>query len=253
MRIETRGLSFAYNGAKALSGVNMEVSGGQLVGLVGPNGSGKSTLLKCMDRLLVPGEGKVLLDGVDISEMSRRQVARRMGYVPQSTSALFPKTVMETVLMGRIPHGTWAPRSRDREIASGVLDRFGLRNISSRDIRSLSGGQSQKVIIARAAAQEPDVYLLDEPTSSLDLANQIDVMELVKEEVKRGALVIMAVHDLNLALRYCDHFVMLKGGKVVMGGDSDSLSREVLEEVYDIRAKVLGKGKNRVLVPLSRR
>ena len=253
VRIGVRGLTFAYNGADVLKDVNLDLAGGNLVGLVGPNGSGKSTLLKCLDRLLVPRKGKVLLDGKDLSRMGRKGIARRIGYVPQSTSILFPKTVFDTVLMGRIPHGNWSPTRGDLRIATRILRDMGMGNLAGRDLNSLSGGQRQKVMIARALAQKPEVLLLDEPTSSLDLANQIDVMELIIRQKRKGIVAVMAVHDLNLALRYCDSFILLKGGRVVAGGDSESLSREVLEEVYDIRARIIGKGKDKVLLPVSRR
>jgi iron complex transport system ATP-binding protein len=185
--------------------------------------------------------------------MGRRELARKIGYVPQSTRFLFPKSVFDTVLMGRIPHGTWTPTVKDLETVARVLKELELGDLSQRDLNSLSGGQKQKVMIARAFAQDPDVLLLDEPTSSLDLANQLDIMELIKGLTKKGILAIMAVHDLNLALRYCDSFVLLKAGKVVATGDSDTVSSEVLEEVYDIKAKVLGKGKEKVFLPISRR
>ncbi len=251
--LELKDLHFSYNGIKALAGVNLSMRGGDLVGLVGPNGSGKSTLLKNLDRIIVPKKGKVLLDGKDLSSMKRREIARRIGYVPQSSVNLFSKTVFDTVLMGRIPHGSWAPTRSDLRKVSDIIVEFGLQDLSGRGLNSLSGGEKQKVIIARAVAQEPEIVLLDEPTSSLDLANQIDVMELIKTQTEKGILAVMAVHDLNLALRYCDRFVLLKAGKVVANGDSDALSRTVLEDVYEIKAKVLGNGKEKVFVPLSRR
>ncbi len=253
MNLRVKDLHFSYNGTYALSGIDLDMEGGSLIGLVGPNGSGKSTLLKNLDRILQPGKGKVLIDSRDLSSMKRRETARRIGYVPQSSMNLFPKTVFETVLMGRIPHGSWAPTRKDLDLVSGILKEFDLEALSSRDLNSLSGGQRQKVIIARAVAQEPDMLLLDEPTSSLDLANQIDVMELIKKQTGKGILAIMAVHDLNLALRYCDRFVLLKAGKVVAKGDSEALSRKVLEDVYEIKAKVLGEGRDKVFIPLSRR
>jgi iron complex transport system ATP-binding protein len=253
VRLSVKNLHFAYNGTEVLRGIDLDLKGGSLVGLVGPNGSGKSTLLKNMDRIVTPGKGNVYLDGKDLSSMKKRDSARRIGYVPQSSANLFPRTVFETVLMGRIPHGSWAPSRKDLEIVSAVMKEFGLEELAGRDLNSLSGGQRQKVIIARAVAQEPEVLLLDEPTSSLDLANQIDVMELVKKQTSKGILVVMAVHDLNLALRYCDRFVLLKAGMVVAKGESDVLSRRVLEDVYDIKARVLGEGREKVLVPVSRR
>ncbi|MEA3558022.1 MAG: ABC transporter ATP-binding protein, partial [Candidatus Thermoplasmatota archaeon] len=247
MSLRVKDLHFSYNRKDVLSEVNLYLKGGNLVGLVGPNGSGKSTLLKNLDRILTPKKGSVLLNGKSIVSMKRRDIARRIGYVPQSTGDLFSKTVFDTVLMGRIPHGSWAPTGSDLRKVSDVLVEFGLQDLSDRDTNSLSGGQKQKVSIARAVAQEPEVLLLDEPTSALDLANQIDVMELIKKQTEKGILAVMAVHDLNLALRYCDRFVLLKAGKVVAKGDSEALSREVLEEVYEIKAKVLGNGKEKVL------
>jgi iron complex transport system ATP-binding protein len=253
VRLKVEDLHFSYNGSEALSGIDLDLEGGSLVGLVGPNGSGKSTLLKNLDRILSPNKGRILIDGKDLFSLKRREAARRIGYVPQSSVNLFPKTVFDTVLMGRIPHGSWAPVKKDLEKVSGVLKEFDLEDLSDRDLNSLSGGQKQKVIIARALAQEPDILLLDEPTSSLDLSNQIDVMELIKKQTGKGILAVMAVHDLNLALRYCDRFILLKAGRVVAKGDSEALSQRVLEDVYDIKARILGSGKEKVLVPVSRR
>ncbi len=247
------GVDFSYNGKEVLSDMSLRLGGGDLVGLVGPNGSGKSTLLKILDSILTPGRGRVLLEGRPMSDLKGKDIAKRIGYVPQSTVTLFPKTVFDTILMGRIPYGSWAPTRKDLTIVKDVLVDLGLETLSGRTLNSLSGGQKQKVMIGRSLAQESDILLLDEPTSSLDLANQIDVMDLIKGETSKGKLAVMAVHDLNLALRYCDRFVLLKAGRIVASGDSDRLSREVLEEVYDIKARVMGSGREKVFVPISRR
>lgn len=251
--LRAEGVHFSYNGEDVLSNIGFRLKGGALVGLVGPNGSGKSTLLKILDRILSPRKGKVLLEGRPLSELKGKEIAKKIGYVPQSTSTLFPKTVFDTVLMGRIPYSSWAPTKNDLSVVNDVLVDLELADLSGRTLNSLSGGQRQKVMIARALAQGSDILLLDEPTSSLDLANQIDVMELIEKETSGGKLAIMAVHDLNLALRYCDSFMLLKAGMVVASGSSDKLSREVLEEVYDIKAKMIGSGREKVLLPISRR
>ncbi|MBP7068486.1 MAG: ABC transporter ATP-binding protein, partial [Methanothrix sp.] len=201
VEITIKNLVFGYNSHKILDGVNIIVKSSEILSLVGPNGSGKTTLIKCMDRILKP-KGSILMDGQEIERMSRQEVARQIGYVPQSSSTPLATTVFDTVLMGRRPHIGWRVQDSDLDTVAEVLERLHLEDLAMRDFSQLSGGQKQKVLIARALAQEPAVLLLDEPTSNLDMLHQLEVMETVSSLVKEKKIsAVMAIHDLNLASR----------------------------------------------------
>ncbi|HQE97906.1 MAG TPA: ABC transporter ATP-binding protein, partial [Methanothrix sp.] len=192
-----KNLAFGYNSHRILDGINLSIENSEILSLVGPNGSGKTTLIKCIDRILKP-KGSILLDGKEIEKMSRQDIARQIGYVPQSSSTPLATTVFDTVLMGRRPHIGWRVTDADLEKVADVLEMLHLDDLAMRDFSQLSGGQKQKVLIARALAQEPAVLLLDEPTSNLDMLHQLEVMEIVSRTVKeRKISAVMAIHDLN--------------------------------------------------------
>ena len=178
-----KNLAFGYNSHRILDGINLSIENSEILSLVGPNGSGKTTLIKCIDRILKP-KGSILLDGKEIEKMSRQDIARQIGYVPQSSSTPLATTVFDTVLMGRRPHIGWRVTDADLEKVADVLEMLHLDDLAMRDFSQLSGGQKQKVLIARALAQEPAVLLLDEPTSNLDMLHQLEVMEIVSRTVK---------------------------------------------------------------------
>ena len=231
VRIRIRDVEFSYASVPILKNICMEVAESEILGIIGPNGAGKSTLLRCIDRILSPQKGTIFLNERDISKMSRLEIAKRMGYIPQSTTQVFPATVFETVLMGRRPHISWRCNERDVEKVLEVLQKvlevlhlLDLEGLAMRDINELSGGQQQKVFIARALVQEPDVLLLDEPTSNLDIKHQLEVMDIIKEIArKRGISAIMAIHDLNLAARYADRLIMMKDGMIYAAGEHFSV------------------------------
>jgi len=224
VRIRIRDVEFSYASVPILKNICMEVAESEILGIIGPNGAGKSTLLRCIDRILSPQKGTIYLNEQDISKMSRLEIAKRMGYIPQSTTQVFPATVFETVLMGRRPHISWRCNERDVEKVLEVLHLLDLEGLAMRDINELSGGQQQKVFIARALVQEPDVLLLDEPTSNLDIKHQLEVMDIIKEIArKRGISAIMAIHDLNLAARYADRLIMMKDGMIYAAGEHFSV------------------------------
>lgn len=238
--ITIKGLTFSYNSHKILDDLNVMVDDSEILGLVGPNGSGKTTLIKCIDRILKP-KGSILLDGKDIENMSRQEIARQIGYVPQSSSTPLATTVFDTVLMGRRPHISWRVNDADLDKVAEVLERLHLGDLAMRDFSQLSGGQKQKVLIARALAQEPAVLLLDEPTSNLDMKHQLEVMETVSSLVKeKNISAVMAIHDLNLAARFSDRLVMLKNGRVYAAGEPKVLLNEAnICKVYGIEAVVI--------------
>ena len=251
VNITIKGLSFSYNGSKILEGLNLVVADSQILGLVGPNGSGKTTLIKCIDRILKP-KGSILLDGSDIKTINRTEMAKRLGYVPQSSSTLLATSVFDTVLMGRRPHISWRVSDADLDKVADILQLLQLEDLAMRDFSDLSGGQKQKVVIARALCQEPEVLLLDEPTSNLDMKHQLEVMELIAALVKRKKIsAVMALHDLNLAAMFVDKLAILKDGKIYAAGEpADLLNAENIREVYGVEAVVMENLDRPYIVPL---
>ncbi len=251
--LKVENIRFSYNkkGPEILSGLSFEAGQGELVAVLGTNGAGKSTLIKCIDRILCPGEGRVLIDGENVFEMSRRQMARHIAYVPQQTEG-GSMTVFDAVLLGRKPYIEWDATERDRSIVSKLISQMGLEDKALSPVSRLSGGEAQKVLLARALAQEPKLLLLDEPTSNLDPKNQHQALSLVQNTVKeRGLCAVAVLHDLNLALRYCDRFLFIKDGRLCSFGSSDSVTPELLKEVYDINADVIEHGGQRVVIHLN--
>lgn len=247
------GISFSYGSYPVLNGVNMKVEPGQVVSIVGPNGSGKSTFMRCLTRILKPQKGKVFLDGREISRINSRELAKLMGYVPQSVGEAFSYTVLETVLLGRKPRMDWSVGDQDLEKVAQVLEFMDLEILADRTIDELSGGQKQRVFIARALAQEPNVFLFDEPTSSLDIKHQLEVLSLVQYLAHRERRhVIMVLHDLNLAARFSHLLVMLKKGMVYAAGSPEEvLTEENIKAVYDVRAKIIKSSSGPLMVPLA--
>jgi len=240
MRVEVKELYFSYPGKDVLKGVDLELNETEIMCIVGPNGSGKSTLVKCIEGLQTPNAGGVFFDGVDSSGLSRQEIARMIGYVPQSSSQLFSASVFETVMMGRKPHYSWRCSDEDIDIVVDILELMELEELAMTEYNNLSGGQQQRVLIARALAQQPELLLLDEPTSALDIAHQLEVMEVLHGLVhSRGIAVMMVIHDLNLASRYADSIVMLNNGEIYTAGSAErTLTARSIEEVYGVEANI---------------
>ena len=235
MILSVAGLKFSYNSHAVLAGVSFHLDKGQILGVLGVNGAGKSTLLKCINRILRTKRDTVFLNGKDIHQMRGEEIARGMGYVPQKYGHE-PLTVFDTVLLGRRPHIRWAATRKDLEVVESILHLMHLEHFALRPVIQLSGGEAQKVMIARALAQDPEILLLDEPLSNLDLKNQIEVMHLLVQAVRqRGLAAILSVHDLNLALRFADFFLLLKDGKVHTFATREAITAEVIEEVYGVK------------------
>ncbi|MDX3752402.1 ABC transporter ATP-binding protein [Streptomyces sp. AK08-02] len=233
MRLDVEGVSVDAGAARLVEDITMRVDSGAFVGLVGPNGSGKSTLLRCVYRALRPTEGAVLLDGVEVHGMEPRAAARVLAALPQESSAEFDFTVAEVVAMGRLPHrGRTA--AGDQDIRSAAMERTGVTHLADRGFLALSGGEKQRVLIARALAQQPRVLVLDEPTNHLDIAHQLDVLSLVRSS---GLTALAALHDLNLAAAHCDLLYVIAGGRVVTSGPPHEVLRPaLLAEVFGVRA-----------------
>jgi len=233
-------LSFNYKSVAALKDVELELGLDEVLGIVGPNGSGKSTLLKCIDRILKPNQGAVLIDGRDAANIGLGELSKIIGYVPQSSTSTFPFTVFDVVLMGRRPYIRWSVSESDKEIVAEILKFLGISELAARHFNELSGGEQQKVIVARALAQQPQILLLDEPTSNLDIKHQLEVLSIVKSLTRSRQLsVIMAMHDLNLASRFSDRMLMLKHGCIFAVGTPESvLTEENIESVYGVKSHV---------------
>jgi len=240
MKLKVKDVEFSYASVHVLKDVSIELAESEMLGVVGPNGAGKSTLIRCIDRILKPQRGDILLDGRDTKEMHLMELAQKMGYIPQTASQVFPATVFDTVLMGRRPHLGWRSSEKDTEMVLEMLQMLNIEEFAMRDINELSGGQQQKVFIARALTQEPDVLLLDEPTSNLDIRHQLEVMNIIKNIVRdKGISAIMAIHDLNLASRYADRIVMMNSGNIFAAGDPVSvLTPDNIKWVYGVEAVV---------------
>ncbi|MFC0844030.1 ABC transporter ATP-binding protein [Streptomyces noboritoensis] len=233
MRIDIDGVTVEAARTRLVDDVRLTADSGAFVGLVGPNGSGKSTLLRSVYRALRPTRGVVRLDGDDLHAMDPQAAARVLAALPQESSADFDFTVAEVVAMGRLPHRGRTAAS-DREICARAMERTGVAHLADRGLLSLSGGEKQRVLIARALAQEPQVLVLDEPTNHLDIAHQLDVLSLVRDS---GVTVLAALHDLNLAAAHCDLLYVIDGGRIVASGSPhDVLQPELLAQTFGVRA-----------------
>jgi len=233
-------LFFNYGSMRVLEGIEAKVEGSRILSIVGPNGAGKTTLLKCILRILKPVRGSILIEERDTAYMSRKKLAKSLGYVPQNMTAKFPMTVFEMVLTGRKPYLSWRPSEHDLRITANILHEMDIEDLAMRDMEQLSGGQAQKVLLARALAQEPEYLLLDEPTSNLDLRHQLEVLDMITTLVKsKGIGAMMAMHDLNLAARFSDTILMLKEGKVFsIGTPFEVITPKTIREVYGVEVVV---------------
>ncbi|MEA5388764.1 ABC transporter ATP-binding protein [Haloarculaceae archaeon H-GB11] len=251
MTVEFEGVTAGYGDEPVVEDVSLSIGDGELVGFLGPNGVGKSTLLKTVVGLLAPASGTVRVGESAVDDLSRRDLARRVGYVPQSESPTAPTTVFETVLMGRKPYLSWRASTSDHAVVERVLTTLDLDDLAMRDVGSLSGGQRQKVVIARALAQEPDVLVLDEPTSDLDIRHEVDVLDVVCDRVTDGLSGVVAMHDLNLAARFCDRLVLFADHGVYATGPPEILSETSVRDVYGVDATVHHDGDGVTVVPKS--
>lgn len=249
--VNVEGITFAYNrtGKNVLEQIGFDIEEGQCIAVLGNNGAGKSTLLKCIDRICHAREGSVAVDGKDVFSMHSSEMAQNIAYVPQNTGAI-NMTVYDAVLLGRRPYIKWDAAKEDREITSDIICKMKLEDYILRNVSELSGGEAQKVALARALAQEPRLLLLDEPTSNLDPHNQHEVLRLVRGIAKeRKISVIIIIHDLNLAIRYCDRFLFLDGAKVYSYGGIETMTPEAIEEVYKMHVHIIEYMDIPVIVP----
>ena len=240
-RIRAEDLAWEIDARRILDGVSLHARRGQFVGLVGPNGAGKSTLLRAISGILAHVEGTVSLDGEDIRSLSSRKVAASLALIPQIAPYTSGFSSLELVLMGRYPHlGRFQIEGKDdHRIAMEAMELTETGEFAQRTMDTLSGGERQRVLVARALAQQPRVLLLDEPTSNLDILHQLKVLDVVRHLVDDGLAAIAAIHDLNMAARYCDRLVLLQEGRVVVEGSAeDVLTPETIESAFGVRAVV---------------
>ena len=244
-------IHFSYNGSPVISGISYNAPRGSFTAVLGPNGSGKTTLIRLVNGMLSPREGTVELMGRSTAGMNASSLAREMAYVPQREQNVFSSTVFDTILLGRNPYIRWSPGKEDRRIVSEIMVQLSLDDIALKDINKLSGGQRQRVFIARALAQQPTVILLDEPTASLDLRHQHEVLQLLRNLAKKGITVLMAIHDLNLAIKYCTDFLVLDEGRLVARGGREIFSVEMIEQVYRVKVKIVKENGHFYILPLE--
>jgi iron complex transport system ATP-binding protein len=243
VRLAAESVSLAYDDRVVVHELDLQLTDGSFTAIVGPNGCGKSTLLRALGRLLRPAGGQVLLDGRAIARTPTREVARVLGLLPQSPIAPEGLTVADLVARGRYPHQSWVRQwSRDDEaVVAEALEWTDMAELAERPVDELSGGQRQRAWISMALAQGTDLLLLDEPTTYLDLAHQIDVLELVgRLHAERGRTVAVVLHDLNLAARYAQRLVAMKDGVLVASGTpAEVLTEELLADVFDLEARIV--------------
>lgn len=250
MILNVQDLQFHYPHHPVLKEASFSVEKGELLAVLGTNGTGKTTLLKCINRVIKPQAGSVFLDDEPVASLSRNALARRMGYVEQQRSGS-RATVFNAVLLGRKPYIQWDITQNDMEIAARALETLGMSDYALRFLDELSGGELQKVVIARALAQQPEVLLMDEPTSSLDLKNQLEVLRLVRGITReRGIAAVVAIHDLNLALRFADRFILLKDGVIFAAGGAEVMNPENIETVYGVPVTLTRHNGHQVVIPL---
>ncbi|OCC10404.1 ABC transporter ATP-binding protein [Streptomyces sp. PTY087I2] len=256
-RLAARGVTVGYGDRMVIDQLDVAVPSGVITTIIGPNGCGKSTLLRTLTRLLKPAGGTVVLDGEDIGTLRTKDVAKKLGLLPQAPVAPEGLTVADLVARGRHPHQSWLRQwsSDDADVVRRALAMTGVADLADRTVDSLSGGQRQRVWISMTLAQGTDLLLLDEPTTYLDLAHAIDVLDLVDDLHESGCTVVMVLHDLNLATRYSDNLVVMRGGAVLaQGHPRDVITAELLHEAFGLRAKVIDDpvGDRPLIVPIGR-
>ncbi|MFE7559007.1 ABC transporter ATP-binding protein [Kitasatospora sp. NPDC057500] len=242
-RLEARELTLAYEARTVAEQLSLQIPDGRVTVIVGPNACGKSTLLRALGRLLKPTRGAVLLDGEELARVPTKQIARRIGLLPQSPSAPEGIAVADLVSRGRQPHQSWWQQwsAEDEAAVAEALERTSTAELAERGVDELSGGQRQRVWIAMALAQGTDILLLDEPTTFLDIAHQVEVLDLVRRlNVERGRTIVAVLHDLNQAARYADHLVAMREGRIVaQGPPAEVVTAELVREVFGLDSVVV--------------
>lgn len=250
MNLQVEKLGFNYPNQNVLKEISFNLKRGECLAILGTNGAGKSTLLKCINKILKAQKGSVLIDKEDVNGLRQIDLAKKVAYVSQSNQSS-TTTVFDSILIGRKPYIKWDVGKRDLEIVNNTIKMLSLEKFALKNVDELSGGEYQKVLIGRALAQETDVLMLDEPTSSLDLKNQLEVLELINEiAVDRNITAVVTIHDLNLALRFADKYILLKDGSIFAAGGKEVITKQTILEVYGVHVSVENVNNRLVIVPV---
>ena len=241
MKLEVRGLSQGYGKTTVLNSIDFDAESGEVLTILGPNGSGKSTMIKTICGILDRRAGSIMIDGKEMQEYDRQELAKKVAYVPQKNEFFGYSTVYDAVLIGRKPHVKWAYSSKDIRIASEAMVAMKIDSLYDAQVQNLSGGQMQRVTLARAITQDPELYVFDEPTSALDLRNQLDSLKLMRDIIKsKNCCMIIALHDLNLAIRFSDKVLVIKNGDVyAFGTAKEVITEKMISDVYGVKATLV--------------
>ncbi|OPY32399.1 MAG: Cobalamin import ATP-binding protein BtuD [Methanomassiliicoccales archaeon PtaU1.Bin124] len=243
---------FTYGGKETLKGITFDARAGEFIGLIGPNGSGKTTLMRCINSMLRPQKGTIIVDGKDVSKLKVKEVARICANVPADCNEDFNLSVQELVFLGRYPHvdGMWWESKRDESVVKETMHKFELDNLAGRKLSELSSGEKARALLAKAVVQAPKVLLADEPSAHLDLRYQLEVMERLRELSRQGVCVITVSHDMNLTSKYCDRVLMLDQGNIAaMGRPSEVITAERIRDVYGVEVSVFRDGDEIFAIP----
>lgn len=244
MKISINALYFKYNNTKIIDGITFKFDEGRFYGIIGPNGAGKTTLLKLMSKILKPTKGEIFIGDKSIEKLSYEEIARIIAYIPQNPS-FHAFSVFEYVMLGRIPYLKRMQREslKDKRIVEGALKFTNTLKFKDKSITEISGGERQRVVIARALAQEPKILFADEPTSQLDIKYQIEILKIFKELAKKGITIVCVFHDLNLAGMFCDTLMLMHKGRIhTYGNPEDVLTKENIKNVYGVEVEVKKEG-----------
>lgn len=247
--LEIENITYKIDDSLISDGINIKFEENTFTGIIGPNGSGKSTLLKQIYRVLKPTKGKIFFDGIDIEDISSKKMARQMAVLPQENQSDFDYTVREIILMGRFPYHSFFMGDHDFDadinLMKKYLDIVGLREQENQYFKTLSGGEKQRVLLARALVQEAELLILDEVTNHLDIGYQYKVLEILKG---LNMTIISAIHDLNLAMKFCDQVVIIDKGRIIVTGNpKDIITRENLKEIFKIDAQIIKKDNSHII------
>ena len=241
MTLHIKNLSFAYKkGFKILDDISISLEQGNILGILGPNGTGKTTFIKCINRIHEPLEGQIIFEDKNLRALKHEDVAKIIAYVPQYINTSFSMSVIDAVMMGRLPYAKRSYSEDDKRIVFDVIRSMELEDFAFRNIRELSGGERQRVFVARALAQNPKMIILDEPTSSLDLHNQLFILRTIEKVAReKNITIVMTIHDLNLAAMFCDKILMLKNKKIFAYGSTDEvLTEDNVNTMYKVNTKI---------------
>lgn len=247
--LKVKDLSFRYpNGPRLLEDINFSLEKGKVLAVLGNNGAGKSTMLKCLNKIINPKKGSIKMNNEELTDMKINQIAKRIAFVAQSLPEA-QMLVYDMVMLGRRPYMGWGLTQKDYKIVYEAMETLDLISMKNRFLNQLSGGERQKVMLARALAQQARLLLLDEPTSNLDIQNQYQVLQTVQNICyETGIMSIVVIHDLNLALRFCDEFLLMKDGKVYGYGGSEILSRKAIWDIYNIKGEIVSVNNKKTII-----